>query len=317
MTLNPIIPFEPQSSTTIPTGAQWISQVKWDGVRILTYYDGQELRLFNRKQRERTQHYPELTDIGSFCKTESVILDGEMIALGPGGTPSFHEVMRRDGLRRMERVNQARQEVPVTYVIFDMVYCDGEWIHTQPLSYRMERLQSLITPNEHVQLVSSHPDGQALFHVVEQRKMEGIVCKDIRSAYAMDGKDDRWLKVKNYGDVIAVVGGFTINGGIVNAILTGLFDQQGNLWYIGHTGTGRLTKADWRDLTERLKPMVVDRRPFANKPERHGDAYWVKPELTVKIKYSEWRWQEGRSMRQPSIQSFVDVPPEECLFPQE
>jgi bifunctional non-homologous end joining protein LigD len=317
MKLNPIIPFEPESKTTIPIGEQWIYQIKWDGVRILTYYDGHEVRLFNRKQRERTEHYPELIDIRSFCKAESIILDGEVIALGPGGTPSFHEVMRRDGLRRMERVSQTRKEVPITYVVFDIVYCDGEWINTQPLSERMERLKSAITPTEHVQLISSHPDGAALFRVMEQRKMEGILCKDVHSAYTIDGKDDRWVKVKNYGDIIAVIGGFTLNGGIVNAILTGLYDRQGNLWYIGHTGTGRLTKADWRDLTERLKPMVIDKRPFANQPERHGDAYWVRPELTVKIKYSEWRWQEGRSMRQPSIQSFVDVPPEECLFPQE
>jgi bifunctional non-homologous end joining protein LigD len=45
--------------------------------------------------------------------------------------------------------------------------------------------------------------------------------KNINSTYSLDGRDDRWVKVKNYGDTIAVIGGFTLNGVIVNAVLLG------------------------------------------------------------------------------------------------
>jgi bifunctional non-homologous end joining protein LigD len=313
--MEPIYPFEPVISDEIPTEEHWRYEIKWDGTRILTYHHSEGTKLFNRKQNERTMHYPELLRMESYCKAASVILDGEVIALAENGKPSFHEVMRRDLIQKLERVNEMQKSVPITYMIFDIVYYNGQWVNQRPLSERVELLEEIITPGEHVQLVSFHANGESLFEVVRQQGMEGIVCKDVRSAYALGGKDDRWKKVKNYGDVMAVVGGFTLNGGFVNAVLLGQYDNEGKLWYIGHTGTGKLSKAEWRDLTHVLKPMIVKDSPFAKRPDRHKDAYWVKPALTVKVQYSEWRWQEGRALRQPSIQSFVTVPPEECKLP--
>lgn len=310
--MKPIIPMEPVNSEAIPIGKEWIAQVKWDGVRILTYFDGQSVGLYNRKQHERTLHYPEITNIGAYCSAQSIILDGEVIALGADGKPSFHEVMRRDGIRRMEKVAMAQREVPVTYMIFDVIYKDGIWLDKHPYQERMEVLTAAIQPNDQVQLVTSHDDGQALFDVIKLHGMEGIVLKKLSSTYAIGQKKDSWLKKKNYRDLIAAIGGFTLNAGIVNAVLLGLYDAEGRFWYIGHTGTGKLTHQEWRELTETLKPLVRKERPFINKPERHGDAYWVKPTITAKIKYAEWT--EGRSLRQPSIQSFVDVRPEECVF---
>ncbi|MCK9907467.1 hypothetical protein MXD63_46645, partial [Frankia sp. Cpl3] len=76
--------------------------------------------------------------------------------------------------------------------------------------------------------------------------------------------------------------GFTLRGGIVNAVLLGLYDAEGRFWYIGHTGTGKLSQQQWRELTELLRPTVCKDRPFVNKPERHADAYWVQPMFTVK-----------------------------------
>jgi bifunctional non-homologous end joining protein LigD len=315
MDLMPIIPFEPIVSDSFPKGTDWIHQIKWDGVRILTYYDGSKCRLFNRKLNERTSQYPELLDVTKYCMANSVILDGEIIALGSDGKPSFHEVMRRDSIRRKERVGLAKKEVAITYLIFDVIFYDGQWVNEWPLRERNELLIRIITPNENVQLVSSHSEGNALYKVVQDADLEGIVCKDLNGTYAIDGKDDRWVKVKNYGDVVAVIGGFTLNGGIVNAILLGLYDLEGKLLYIGHTGTGRLTSGDWRKLTEILKQTVIKDRPFHDTHARHKDAYWVQPLFTVKIKYTEWRWKEGRSMRQPSIQAFMDLPPGECILP--
>jgi bifunctional non-homologous end joining protein LigD len=310
--MKPILPMEPTGSESIPRGKDWIAQVKWDGVRVLTYYDGDDVRLYNRKRNERTCHYPEITDIRSYCDAGSVILDGEVIALGPDGKPSFHEVMRRDGLRRMEKVPQMQRAVPVTYMIFDVVYKDGVWLDNRPFQERMEILSAMIKPDHHVQVVSSHDDGQALFDVVKQHGMEGIVMKKLTSRYFIGEKRDVWLKIKYYRDLIAAIGGFTLRDGIVNAVLLGLYDDQGRFWYIGHTGTGKLTHKQWKELTDRLAPTVIKERPFVNKPDRHADAYWVQPMLTAKIKYAEWT--EGRSLRQPSIQAFVDVPPYECTF---
>jgi len=316
MTLHPLIPFEPVRSDTIPAGEEWVYQIKWDGVRLLAYLERGEMRLFNRKKRERTFHYPEIADrFRSFCRAESVILDGEIIALGEDGKPSFHEVMRRDGLRRMELVPQMQAIVPVTYMVFDLLYLNGRRIVSKPLEERQHLLSEWIRPGEHLQLVANYRDGEKLFQVTKEQDMEGIVCKRRDSAYAVGGKDGRWVKVKNYGDILAAIGGFTLNGGIVNSVLLGLYGQEGRFYYIGHTGTGKLSKEEWRKLTELLRPKVIEEMPFVNRPERYKDAFWVEPAVCVKVRYSEWRWREGRSLRQPSIQSFVDVSPHECKFP--
>ncbi|MCF6093343.1 DNA ligase [Microaerobacter geothermalis] len=310
--IKPIIPFEPKRSDHVPQGNQWIAQVKWDGVRVIAYDDGKKVRLFNRKKAERTFHYPELTDIKSYCTAQTIILDGEVIALGLDGKPSFHEVMRRDGIRRMERVEQVRKLVPVTYMIFDVVYYNGKWVNDRPLKDRMEILAKSIVPNDHVQLVSSHSDGQTLFDVVKEHKMEGIVTKDLDSTYLIGGKDQRWQKIKNYRELIAVVGGATLREGCVNAVLLGLYDEKGQLWYIGHAGTGKLKRSEWCELTERVKPLIIKERPFANRPERLKETVWVKPDMTAKIQFSEWT--RGRTLRQPIIQAFVDIHPETCIF---
>ena len=79
--MKPIKPFEPILTEVIPKGDQWIAQVKWDGTRILTYYDGDRTQLFNRKKNEKTQQYPELLKPSSFIQAKNCILDGEVIAL--------------------------------------------------------------------------------------------------------------------------------------------------------------------------------------------------------------------------------------------
>lgn len=312
MQLKPIIPFEPINTDIIPNGEEWIAQIKWDGIRLLTYYDGHDVRLYNRKINERTSHYPELIKINSYCTANSVILDGEIIALGSDGKPSFRQIMRRDAIRRIDRLKDVQKHVQITYMIFDVVYCNGQWLNQHSLQERSEILSNIIIPGEHVQLVSSHHDAESLFHVIKQQQMEGIVIKDLNSGYYINAKNDRWQKKKFYRDLVAVVGGVTLRDGIVNSVLLGLYDKKGQLFYVGHAGTGKLKKADWKKLTDRIKSLMINERPFVNKPERIKDTVWLIPEITLKIQFAEWT--EDHVLRQPSIQAFVDIPPHECTF---
>ena len=311
MQLKPILPFEPVRADKIPVGDQWVAQVKWDGVRVLTYFDGNSVRLFNRRLNERTIQFPELVDIKRYCLASSVILDGEVIALEKG-KPSFHSVMKRDGVRQPDKVARALRETPVIYMVFDVLLYNEEWVTGLPLIERQEILNRAITTHDDIQLVENFEDAESLFAVTSVQDLEGIVCKDLTSKYALKGKDRRWQKLKNYRDLVAVVGGVTFRGDLVNAVLLGLYDKNGQLWYIGHAGTGKLTMSEWRELTERIKKLVIRERPFINKPERIKTAIWLKPAITVKIRFVEWT--EGHTLRQPSIQAFASIPPEECGF---
>jgi bifunctional non-homologous end joining protein LigD len=182
-----------------------------------------------------------------------------------------------------------------------------------PLQERLERLSEVIVPSARVQVVTSHADGQQLFDVVKQHGMEGVVVKRIDSPYRIGEKTGEWRKIKNYRDLVAVVGGFTRDdAGVANALLLGLYDADGRFLYIGHAGTGKLSRRDWKALTAALQALVTRQRPFAKMPERYRNALWVVPRITVRVQFAEWT--EGRSLRQPSIQAILDVPPESCVL---
>lgn len=312
MKLKPIIPFEPVKTDIIPVGDEWVSQVKWDGVRLLTYYDGDTVRLFNRKLNERTYHYPELLNITTYCTANSVILDGEVIALGDDGKPSFPTVMRRDGIRRFEKVNDVRKHVPITYMVFDVIYYNGIWMNEQKLTDRMRRLKEIIVPSPFIQVVPSFTNSNELFEVIKAQGMEGIVIKNLNSPYFINGKNDRWQKKKNIQQIHAVVAGVTLRSGIVNSLLLGLYDEKNNLIYIGHGGTGKLKQKERIQLTTLIQPLIVNRSPFINKPERMKDSIWLKPILTVKVTFLEWL--PTKRLRHPTVQAFVQVPPSKCKF---
>ncbi|GAA4872348.1 non-homologous end-joining DNA ligase [Paenibacillus vulneris] len=309
MRLEPIIPFEPITTDKLPTGDEWIAQVKWDGVRMLAYYDGAETKLVNRRLHERTMQYPELLDLKAYCSAESVILDGEIVAL-EGMKPSFHQVMKRDGLRSEQKVRMVQPHIPIVYMIFDILFVNGEWVTGQSLHQRQRLLEQYVHPVPQVQLVPSYKEISGLYEVVKQHQLEGIVCKDLNSNYAIRGKDKRWVKKKLFQDTIAVVGGVTYRAGTVNALLLGLYDKEGRLWYIGHAGAGKMTVQDWRDVTEKAEKLRVPSKTFVNNPERSKDAVWMEPVLTVKVHFMEWT--HNGTLRQPSIQSFVDVSPKDC-----
>jgi len=313
MELKPVAPFEPIRTETLPAGPEWITQVKWDGVRILTYHDGEGTRLINRKGNERSKQYPEFLDTSSYCRAGSFILDGEMIALA-GDKPSFHEVMRRDSLRRETEIRFAVKQIPAVYMIFDVLYHNGEWVTGRSLAERQKLLQEIIIPSGMIQLVPSYTDGERLFAVMKERGWEGVVSKRLDSTYALGGKDGRWQKRKLAYDLYAAIGGVTYRDGVMNALLLGLYDENGRFVYIGHTGSGKLNQQAWQSLALQISALAVNERTFHNIPQRIKGAVWTRPLLTVKVQFMEWT--PGGTMRHPVLQGMADVPPESCTVAQ-
>ncbi|MFC5531557.1 DNA ligase [Cohnella yongneupensis] len=309
MLLQPVAPFEPIAGVRLPEGDRWIAQLKWDGVRMLSYYDGAMTRLVNRRLHERTARYPELADARTYCSASSAILDGEIVAF-LDGKPSFQQVMRRDGTSS----GRLRNLPAISYMVFDVLHLNGQSVMHEPLAERQRLLERHLEPNDSVQLVTNFPDIPGLLAVTREHRLEGIVAKDLESGYAVGGKDKRWQKFKHYRDLIAVVGGVTFRGNIVNSLLLGLYDEAGRLHYIGNAGTGKWTQQDWRDFTERTNEIGTPKCPFSAAPSRSLDIKWIQPQLTVKVAYLEWT--THRTLRQPVIQALTAMEPGACTFGQ-
>ncbi|MDQ0270482.1 ATP-dependent DNA ligase [Cytobacillus purgationiresistens] len=301
--MKPIIPFEPTTADLIPKGDDWIAQLKWDGTRILTYFENGELQLFNRKLNERTKQYPELQDPSEYCKASSLILDGEVISF-KDGKPSFYDVMKRDRLRKFNHLQKAIEETPIVYMVFDVLFFDGEWVLDRTLRERQALLEDIMLPHASVQVVESFADKEGLYQACLQSGLEGVVFKDLNSRYTLNGKDSRWRKMKKEYDLIAVVGGVTYRGDIVSSLDLGLYNDQNELIYIGSAGSGKLSYKDWKDVTTAIQQIITDQSPFVNL-KQHENAHhtWISPALKIKVTYLEWT--QTNTLRHPVIQSFV------------
>ncbi len=99
-------------------------EMKWDGVRAVSYWDGGELRLLSRNDNDVTAGYPELAELGSLLGSHSAILDGEIVAYDHG-RPSFEALQARMHVRGA-KVKQLAAEVPVTLLLFDIMQLDGK-----------------------------------------------------------------------------------------------------------------------------------------------------------------------------------------------
>src|SRR3954452_7272761 len=106
-----------------PSG--WAFEVKWDGIRALATVQGGRLQLASRNGRDLSSRYPELLALGLQLGSTEVVLDGEVVAFDVDGRPSFQLLQRRMHVTSESAQRRFSQEVPATYVVFDVLWLDG------------------------------------------------------------------------------------------------------------------------------------------------------------------------------------------------
>ncbi|TCP59279.1 bifunctional non-homologous end joining protein LigD [Tumebacillus sp. BK434] len=292
-----------------------LAQIKWDGVRMLAYLDETGLSLFNRRQNERTDQYPELQELKTQVKARSLILDGEIVALGAGGKPSFSNILRRDLAKSSDKIRLISRELPIYFMVFDLLYLDGRWLVDEQLTTRQEWLTEVLQPSAQVQLVDSHATGVQLFRVMQEQGMEGIVIKEKAGRYHIGQRHPTWKKVKSFRKLNAVVGGATLRGGNVNSLLLGLY-REGRLIYIGKAGSG-LNNEGIAALTAFARGLSKQGHPFAVKPKlpastAYDEVVYFPPQLVVEVQFMEWT--SDMTLRAPTIQRFRELDPKECVL---
>src|SRR5262249_27961570 len=115
-----------------PTGAGWAWELKWDGIRALGYVDGGRIRRFTRRGHEVTHRYPELRKLGETLGSHDVVLDGEIVAFDDDGRPSFERLQSRMHVENDSAIRRLTQQVPVVYVLFDLLWSDGRSLLSLP-----------------------------------------------------------------------------------------------------------------------------------------------------------------------------------------
>jgi bifunctional non-homologous end joining protein LigD len=239
----------------------WIFERKFDGIRVLAFKRGRDVRLFSRNRLPL--NYPAIIEALAELPASEVILDGEVTRAG-GGNVAYH--------------------------VFDVVWLDGRDVTRLPLDARRGLLNELPLqpPLERVAaLEDPHPWERA-----RAEGWEGVIAKRRDSTYE-HRRSPLWLKMKCEVARDLLVGGFTDPQGRrvgLGALLVGYFDEAdgANFVFAGKVGTGLDTKL-LLDLRARLDALEIAEAPFTKAvglPRLR--AHWVRPEIVVQVAFIEW-----------------------------
>jgi bifunctional non-homologous end joining protein LigD len=268
-------------------------EVKWDGVRSIAYVEGGRARFESRRGGDITSRYPELRGLGPALSSTAAVLDGEIVAF-EGERPSFERLQRRMHVSNERTVRRLMGEVPVVYVIFDLLWLEGHSTLELPYRERRKLLDELAPQGQSWQTPAAHEGGgAALLDATRRLGLEGVVAKRLESVYEPGRRSRAWLKVKNHNSQEFVIGGWAAGKGArstsLGALLIGYYEStepDARLKYAGRVGTG-LTETELRRLVELLEPLRRDTSPFSPAP-RVKDAVFVEPELVAEVEFTEW-----------------------------
>jgi bifunctional non-homologous end joining protein LigD len=298
-----IEPMMAKLATSIPKlDSGWGFEFKWDGIRALAYVDGGRVRLMSRSGEDVTPRYPEIHAMGRALGTREVILDGEVVALDDTGRPSFEEIQQRMGLTSESEIRRKMSLVPVTYMVFDLLWQDGHSLLEQPYAERRRLLGALKLTGASWQTPPwEKGGGQAMLEASAKAGLEGVMAKKLDSRYEPSRRSGAWLKVKNHNRQELVIGGW-LEGegkrrGYPGALLVGYYDKDKKFVYAGKVGTG-FSDAMLEKLTALMKPLEQVKSPFdAGSPPR--GAHFVKPKLVAEFEFVEWT--RSGQLRAPSF----------------
>jgi bifunctional non-homologous end joining protein LigD len=282
---------------------KWSFEVKWDGVRAIAYVKPGRLRLESRNLNEITETYPEVRGILRDMGMREAVFDGEIVAFGDDGRPSFERLQRRINVSSASAVRRLEASTPVVYAIFDLLYLDGHSLMALPYEQRRERLEELELGGPAWRVPAAHPGrGSALLAATEAQGLEGVVAKRLDSRYETGRRTGAWVKIKHVRRQELIICGWLPGEGRrtdrIGALLMGYWTDDGRLSYAGRVGTG-FTERTLNELARKLAPLRRTDSPFDDAPKLPRNAVFAEPDLVAEIEFREWTT-EG-VMRAPSF----------------
>jgi len=241
---------------------EWIFERKLDGIRLLAFKHGSDVRLLSRNRLLQNASYSSVVEAVAKQPVQDVVLDGE--ATGVWG-----------------------KQGKVAYHVFDILWLDGRDLTLLPLDERRAMLRTLALRSP-LQRVTALTDPKPWERACAEG-WEGVIAKRRDSPYE-HRRSRYWLKMKCEATQELVVGGFTDpQGGRVGlgALLVGYFEGD-DFVFAGKVGTGFDTKL-LRELRARLDAIEIAKPPFTKAIglPRVG-AHWVRPEIVVQVAFIEW-----------------------------
>jgi len=281
----------------------WVED-KFDGIRAQLHRDSNRVEIFTRDLRRVTGQFAEIADAARHLTTD-VIFDGEIVAFEEGRKLTFFDLQKRLGRRDADLF--LGNEIPVRFMVFDLLWKDGAPLLNEPLKARRELLETLPMPPlfEVVTLFRAHSadDIENAFTSARGRFNEGLIVKDGDSPYTPGRRGLAWLKLKKeLATLDVVVVGAELGHGKRSGVLSDYTfavrdDASGDLLTIGKAYSG-LTDVEIEALTGHFQATTL---------ARHGRYREVKPEVVLEVAFNSVQPSErhgsGLALRFPRIKA--------------
>ena len=287
-------------------------EVKWDGLRVLVGLERNRLISRTGAGQDPAFWLPELADARAAAEPEWVLLDGEAVILDEG-RPSTALLQQRLKARHTEEVTRLSRRAPVMLIVYDILRIGDSWLLDVTWEERRDVLERALRPTETVRLSPVAGEGQLALDRARTLGLEAVVAKRLRGRYFPGERTRDWLNIKPLEVVDTVICGWTegrgARSGTIGTLLLGAY-RDGELVYVGHTGTG----LD-RETLQRLHAGLVAREqpaePCRDVPALEARPFWVRPELVCRVRHQGWT--ETGKMRAPTFIELADeVSPLDC-----
>jgi bifunctional non-homologous end joining protein LigD len=267
---------------------RYLYELKWDGYRIIASVEKGKVRMDSRSSLNYTHKYPVVAKALAALK-QDLVLDGEMVVFNEDGLPDFDALQLYDG-----------HDTPLTYCIFDILWMNGYDLKNLALTERKEILKQILKGNNILRYSESFEDGPALYELVVEKNMEGIVAKLKDSPYIPGNRGDSWLKTPTRKRQEFVIGGWSESdkSRSFKSLLFGAY-TNGKLEWIGRSGGGYKDK-EMPGILKQLKAIEIETSPFHNKilDSKGAKTHFVKPQLVANFEFATWT-KSGR-IRKPA-----------------
>ncbi len=264
----------------LPSGREWIYELKYDGHRVCGFSEKGKTVLLSRNGHDCTSAFSAAADaLTDVLKGRAAVVDGEMVVAGENGIPDFGALQAYVKNKRAGGLN---------YVLFDLLALDGEDLRGLPLIERKRRLKGLLKEVSPVISYSGHTDkmGKRELAALKARGLEGIVAKRKNSTYS-EGRKGDWVKLKFRNDREFAIGGYSLSeDGGLKSILVGFY-EDGKLKFAGRVGTG-FTEESRFSLVKKFAAISRKTSPFSSLPKEYAEgALWVRPMLAAQVDFAE------------------------------
>lgn len=275
--------------------ADYIYELKLDGVRCLLYVEKKRSELRNKRELKLNEKFPELKNLYRQVK-ETCILDGELYIFHDG-VPDFFQVQKRTLTSDPFKIRLHTSSYPACFTAFDVLYYKDTFIIDQPLMKRKALLQKLVKENELISISRYiEKEGKQLFALTKEKDLEGIVAKRKNSLYFPGKRTKDWIKCKNLLDDDFIVCGYILKEkGIVSLILA-QYDEHNTIVYKGHVTMGA-SLPYLMEHSQKTRDSILDPIPSGNE-----QAIWIDPPLVGTVKFMQYTEQGG--LRQPVFKGF-------------